>query len=262
MKYCTLLFSSIIISFSGLLAQKLDTYQHQKFIHKKDTLMYRLLLPENFNENKQYPLLIFLHGAGERGSDNEKQLVHGAKFFLKTENRSKYPAVVIFPQCPKDDFWSNVERSVDEDGNRTFLFRNGRKPTRTMALILDLIKTLRKEPFVDLDRIYVGGLSMGGMGTFEIVSRMPRVFSAAFPICGGGHPESAKRYAGKVAFWIFHGAKDNVVLPLYSDQMVKAIQKYGGNVKFTLYPEANHNSWDNAFAEPELLEWIFSNKKQ
>lgn len=100
------------------------------------------------------------------------------------------------------------------------------------------------------------------MGTFELVSRMPKTFAAAAPICGGDNPKSAKKYAKKVPFWIFHGLKDDVVPPHFSQDMAKAIEAKGGKVKLTLYPNANHNSWDPAFAEPELLPWLFSKTKQ
>ena len=112
------------------------------------------------------------------------------------------------------------------------------------------------------DQIYVGGLSMGGMGTFEIVSRRPDLFAAAIAICGGAHPARAKTIAGNVPMWIFHGAQDNVVLPSYSTDMVIAIRKLGGTANYTLYKDANHGSWNNAFAEPELISWLYSNKKK
>jgi predicted peptidase len=105
------------------------------------------------------------------------------------------------------------------------------------------------------------GLSMGGMGTFEILARNPEMFAAAVPICGGGNPEMADRYATSTAIWIFHGAKDNVVAPEFSTTMLQAIQNAGGQPAITIFPDANHNSWDPAFAEPELLPWLFSKSK-
>ncbi|MCB0470047.1 MAG: phospholipase, partial [Flavobacteriaceae bacterium] len=106
------------------------------------------------------------------------------------------------------------------------------------------------------------GLSMGGMGTYEILSRKPDMFAAAFAICGGGNPELTENYATKIPMWIFHGAKDDVVNPQLSIDMVSAILKFGGKPNFTLYADDNHNSWDSAFAEPELLLWLFSKTKQ
>ncbi|MDW7693283.1 prolyl oligopeptidase family serine peptidase [Flammeovirgaceae bacterium SG7u.111] len=245
----------------SLHAQNMEAYERKVFVEKNDTLLYRLLLPENFDETKKYPLLIFLHGAGERGNDNQKQLLHGGKLFLEQENREKFPAIVIFPQCPQENYWAAVDRKVNQDGSRTFTFPKNGKPSKPMALALKLLDSYLKQNFVDKSRVYIGGLSMGGMGTFDMVSRKPNVFAAAFPICGGDNPASAKKYAKKVDFWVFHGAKDDVVPPAFSENMVEAIRKQGGNVKLTIYPEANHNSWDSAFAEPELLPWIFSTKK-
>lgn len=220
-----------------------------------------ILYPEDFDKSKTYPLVLFLHGAGERGNDNEKQLVHGSKLFLDEQNRKNFPAVVVFPQCPAEGYWANVTRIRDEAGLRVFDFKSGGKPTQPMSGALSLLDSLVELPFINADQIYVAGLSMGGMGTFEMVSRRPQVFAGAIPICGGDNPASAKKYAKKVPMWIFHGAKDDVVLPKYSKQMADALQALGGKVKYTLYPEANHNSWDPAFAEPELLSWLFSQKK-
>ncbi|GAA0892983.1 dienelactone hydrolase family protein [Fulvivirga kasyanovii] len=241
------------------MAQDRNPFKKEYFVSGVDTLKYRVLWPGNFSKARQYPVVLFLHGAGERGYDNEKQLVHGSKLFL--EERDNYPAIVIFPQCPENDYWANVEKKITDDG-RIFLFQNGGSPNKSLALVSGLLDKFLNESYVDKRRVYVGGLSMGGMGTFELVSRRPDTFAAAFAICGGGHPESAKRYAGKVPFWVFHGADDDVVPPKHSEIMVEAIKKAGGDVKFTLYPDTNHNSWDKAFAEPELLSWLFSNKKQ
>jgi len=241
-------------------AQDLSLYEKHFYINGTDTLPYRLLLPENYDASKKYPLIFFLHGAGERGNDNEKQLTHGAKLFLKEEVRTKFPAILVFPQCPENSFWSNVDFKKEENGNRAFLFKPDGEPTVSMKLAQELLKNIIRQYPVTKKQIYVGGLSMGGMGTFEIVRRNPELFAAAIPICGGGAVSSAKKMA-KTKWWVFHGAKDNVVPPQYSEEMVKALKEVRASVKFTLYPEANHNSWDSAFAEPELLSWLFSQHK-
>ncbi|HPV57658.1 MAG TPA: prolyl oligopeptidase family serine peptidase, partial [Tenuifilaceae bacterium] len=133
--------------------------------------------------------------------------------------------------------------------------------TPPMELLVKFVKSISKEKYVDKNRIYVGGLSMGGMGTFELLYRLPKVFAAAFPICGGSSPDVAKKYAKKVKLWIFHGEMDEVVSVEYSKQMHKAILSNGGEAKLTLYPFVNHNSWENAFGEPDLMPWLFSIKK-
>ena len=123
-----------------------------------------------------------------------------------------------------------------------------------------LVQFVFDEYPVKKDQVYTGGLSMGGMGVFELVRRMPKTFAAAFPICGGANPATASKMK-KTSWWVFHGAKDDVVPPYHSENMVAALKKAGAKVKFTLYPNANHNSWDSAFAEPELLSWLFSQRK-
>jgi len=112
--------------------------------------------------------------------------------------------------------------------------------------------------FVDINKIYVGGLSMGAMGTFELLARRPQMFAAAFAICGGANPEIIKEYPQNLNIWIFHGEKDNVVGSEFSKLMAREINSAGGNAKLSLYPDVNHNSWDPAFAEPYLLPWLFS----
>jgi predicted peptidase len=130
-----------------------------------------------------------------------------------------------------------------------------------MALVMDLMDKMVEKPFVKTNQVYVMGLSMGGMGTFEIIYRKPELFAAAIPICGGANPESALAYAKSIPLWVFHGAKDDVVDPNLSINMVSKILNNGGFPRFTLYDFANHNSWDPALAEPELLTWLFSKSK-
>ncbi|MEM9858472.1 MAG: prolyl oligopeptidase family serine peptidase [Bacteroidota bacterium] len=251
----------LLLTSSIVWAQDRTEYKEVVFNNGDFSLPYRILYPQNYDTKKSYPLILFLHGAGERGSDNEKQLIHGSKLFLNSVNRQRFPAIVVFPQCPEEGFWSKVDMSTNSEGIREFDFSVKGDPTPSMQATLGLLDSLHKLNTVNTSKIYVGGLSMGGMGTFEIVSRRPKLFAAAFPICGGGNPESVKKYAKKVPFWVFHGAKDDVVPPELSQNMVDALKSHQGEVKFTLYPDANHNSWDAAFAEPDLLPWIFSRSK-
>ena len=241
-------------------AQDVSLYQKHLYISGNDTMPYRLLLPDNYDAAKKYPLIFFLHGAGERGTDNELQLVHGAKLFLKDDVRKNFPAIIVIPQCPASSFWSNVNFVTDSSGKRTFNFQEGGEPTIAMKLAQELLFSIITTYPVSKKQIYAGGLSMGGMGTFEIVRRNPELFAAAFPICGGGNPATASQLK-KVKWWVFHGAKDDVVPPQLSEEMVNALKKKKATVKFTLYPNANHNSWDSAFAEPDLLSWLFAQKR-
>lgn len=233
--------------------------RHEWISPAGDTLRYRLLLPLNYDTAKSYPLLLFLHGGGERGSDNTKQLMHGARLFLNPEVRRSYPAIVVFPQCPEKDYWSNVKIKInDTTQQREFTFFEGGNPTRAMELLLNWLPELERTHRIKQDQRYVAGLSMGGMGTFEIVRRKPGFFAAAVPICGGAHPGTAGAIK-ETAFWMFHGDKDNVVPYQYSERMFEALQEFyvRSEVNFTLYRNTGHNSWDAAFAEPELLPWLF-----
>ena len=245
-----------------LRAQNKTAYIEKQFV---DTVLgempYRILFPKEYDVLKKYPLILILHGSGERGNDNESQLIHGASLFLKEEIRASYPAIVVFPQCAKEDYWSNVLTKVNNEGERTFNFPLEGSPTNAMKLVEKLTKSIIEQYNADKNRIYVGGLSMGGMGTFEIVKRNPELFAAAFPICGGGNPKTAEKLS-RVNWWIFHGDKDQVVPHELSVMMSKAIKEAKGTVKFTSYPDTGHDSWTAAFAEPNLLPWLFSQKNK
>ncbi|MEO6070266.1 MAG: prolyl oligopeptidase family serine peptidase [Chitinophagaceae bacterium] len=254
----------IFLSLSSLVAisqaQDFSLYQKKWLVQGVDTLPYRILLPEPYDLNKKYPVLFFLHGAGERGMDNEKQLIHGGALFLQKEARTKFPAIIVFPQCAEKTSWSNVVISTAEGGKRTFNFQEGGEPTKPMAMLENLIQAILYEYSADKNRIYVGGLSMGGMGTYEVVRRHPKLFAAAFPICGGANPATANKLK-RPQWWIFHGAKDDIVPYQFSEDMATALKRKRAQVTFTLYPTANHNSWDAAFAEKELLPWLFAAHK-
>lgn len=243
-----------------LMAQDQELYSKEYFINQSDTLKYRMMMPKDFDKSKQYPVVLFLHGAGERGSNNKAQLIHGSKLFASEENRIDFPAIVIFPQCPQNSFWASAK--VDRTSKPIKIeFPLEIQPTKPLKLVMQLMDEMLSKPFVNKNQIYVGGLSMGGMGTFEIVYRNPELFAAAFSICGAGNPEATKAYAKTTPFWVFHGANDDVVNPQSSVKMVDGILQNGGKPNFTLYSKDNHNSWDSAFAEPELLSSLFSNTK-
>ena len=246
-----------IITVINIHAQDYSLYQKKWLVQGADTMPYRILLPVNFDATKTYPVVFFLHGSGERGKDNEAQLVHGAKIFLKEEVRKNFPAIVIFPQCSASGYWSNVLRIFDASKKIGYTFLTEGEATRDMEVLQLLVKYILENYPVNKNQVYVGGLSMGGMGTYELVRRNPGVFAAAFPICGGANPATAQSMK-RVAWWIFHGAKDDEVYPSFSEKMFAAFKKEHTNVQLTLYPEANHNSWDAAFAEPRLLTWLFA----
>lgn len=241
-----------------LIAQGKAEFKREHFVQNGDTLNYRILYPNNFSKEKKYPVVLFLHGAGERGNDNEAQLTHGSDLFLK--NRKNFPAIVIFPQAPREDYWAkvDVDRSVTPF---EFNFKNEEEPTEALHLVMALLNSVTEENYVNKNRVYVGGLSMGAMGTYELLSRKPDIFAAAFAICGGADPAIVKNYPEGFNIWIFHGEKDDIVMPEYSKTMAREINSHGGNAKLSLYPDDNHNSWDSALSEPYLLPWLFAHQK-
>ena len=173
---------------AAIQAQDLSAFQKRTYTSQKgETLPYRILFPKNYDTDKQYPLVLFLHGGGERGDDNEKQLAHGVKTFLKAANREQFPCIVIAPQCPADSYWASTkfERTkypIDFDFNYRY------KETKGLRLAIALTRSIIKQEAVDKKRVYITGLSMGGMGTFEAVYRYRKLFAAAAAVCGGGDP--------------------------------------------------------------------------
>jgi predicted peptidase len=220
--------------------------------HVFDSLPYRLLRPHNPEPGKKYPLVIFLHGSGERGTDNELNLKYVTPLFLDSIHRIKYPSYILIPQCPISDRWVNTQWNSSEHVM-------AKSPTASLARVMSLVDYSVREWAVDAQRIYVGGLSMGGFGTWELLARQPNKFAAAIPICGGGDVSTAKRIR-KVPVWVFHGALDAVVPPERSRKMVMALKKAKGKPRYTEYPLAQHDSWTPALAEPELLKWLFSQR--
>ncbi len=224
----------------------------EQFRSGDNVLPYRLMSPANPKPGQKYPLVIFLHGAGERGNDNNVQLVHGVKEFANAQAREKFPCFLIAPQCPTGKRWVEVDWSAKQHDMPP-------QPSEPLNWLLALLEQMKKEKPIDTNRIYVTGLSMGGYGTWDLLSRHADMFAAAVPVCGGG--DEAKAPVMKaVPIWVFHGAKDTAVIPERSRNMVAAVKKAGGNVKYTEYPEVGHDSWNKAYADPELLPWLFAQK--
>jgi len=214
-------------------------------------LLYRLVKPAGYGASGSgaHPLAIFLHGAGERGSDNRKQLVHGSGLMLAMAE--KHRAFVLVPQCPSGQKWADVDWSAPTH-------KMPEEPSASMSLVMQLLEKLKQDFRIDAKRIYVMGLSMGGYGTWDALQRYPGVFAAGVPICGGGDESGADRI--KAAVWCFHGDKDGAVPVARSRNMVEAMKRSGGRVKYSEYAGCGHNSWSRAFAEPELLDWLFAQK--
>lgn len=250
-----LLFLLLFTTFTFSYAQ----FEPASYMINGTTLPYQIMYPKDYDSSQQYPLLVFLHGSGERGDDNLKQLTHG-KEFLINNFQTEYPAIVIVPQCPTTCYWVNIEENIFRDKN-SFSFGVSDKPTPPMETLVYLINYWIRSGKIDKKQIYVGGLSMGGMGTYELLWRMPNTFAAAFPICGGGDLKKIVENSKKTALWIFHGADDDVVPVKYSQDIYSALTKAKKEVKYTEYPNVNHDSWNNALAEEKLVPWLFKHRK-
>jgi predicted peptidase len=216
-------------------------------------LPYQLLKPLAVEEGKKYPLILFLHGAGERGTDNEKQLVHGVPQFATKEEREKYPCFLIAPQCPTEQKWVEVDWSA---ATHTMPKAQGDAGRMT----LELVALAMKELPIDPKRVYITGLSMGGYGTWDLLARKPELFAAAVPVCGGADEATAATIK-HIPIWAFHGAKDGVVKPERSRNMIAALEKAGSKPKYTEYPTVGHDSWNGAYRDPEMFKWLFAQKK-
>ena len=204
----------------------------EKFVMETQYLLY---LPDGYLNDtiKKWPLLIFLHGSGESGTELNKVKVHGPPKLI--EQGKKFPFIVVSPQAPPNTGWK-------------------------AEILKGMLDDLKRKYRVDNDRVYLTGLSMGGFGTWDLSQKFPDEFAAIAPICGGGDDSRVWKLR-HMPVWCFHGAKDDVVLPAQSQKMVDALKKYNSNVRFTLYPDANHNSWDLSYDNDSLYTWLLTQKK-
>jgi len=221
---------------TGSPSKKQQELKFEKRIMKTVKLNYLLYLPKGYdNSKKKFPLILFLHGAGERGDDLSKVKIHGIPKIV--EQKDDFPFIAVSPQCPADSWWPAEIDALN-------------------ALLDDIIKKYR----VDKNRIYLTGLSMGGYGTWSLAIAHPEKFAAIVPICGGGDPDKVSAIKD-IPVWVFHGAKDSLVKLEQSEKMVNALKQIGGNVKFTVYPDADHDSWTATYDNPELYEWLLQQSK-
>ena len=225
-------------------------------------LNYRWHAPTKLEPGKRYPLVVFLHGAGERGTENVRQMIHGVPQILEYSERAKEPLFLVAGQV------SNARHATDPAGRKWVQVPwDGKtqpmpaEPSVAMGALIDLIGKLRQNPAVDTSRIYVTGLSMGGYGTWDLIMRRPQWFAAAMPLCGGA--DDAKVACVKdMPIWVFHGSNDTCVMPERADNAVAALKKAGAKkVKLTMYPGIGHDCWTPTYASDEILGWLFSQRK-
>ena len=262
MKKIILFIPAFILAIHFGQSQNLNLYQNGMMIENNDTLRYRILYPDNYEHGKSYPVVVFLHGIGERGRDNQLQLTHGADLFVRNDVREKFPAIVIFPQCPPDMTWSYRVEQYDSSLKKTV----GRYPFHqpilwTENMVKELTDKLISSGIADKKRIYIVGLSMGAAGTYDLLVRFPNYYTAAITIAGENSVTLMAKNCKSLPLWIFHGAKDDIIDPQTDRTLYAQLKGIDPNLKYTEYPDANHNSWDPAFAEPDLLPWLFAQHK-
>jgi predicted peptidase len=223
-------------------------YQNQPF-------KYRLLKPEKIEPGKEYPLILFLHGAGERGDDNRNQLKCLPEWMARPEARQKYPCFVLAPQCRKNKKWTEIDFG---DKLSTKLAKEPTDQLKVVVAVLD--ETIKKLP-IDEKRIYLTGLSMGGYGSWELALRYPDRFAALAPICGGGD-ETKADLLKNIPIWAWHGDSDEAVPVQRSRRMIEAIKNAGGKPRYTELKGVGHDSWTPAYTRTDgVVPWLFEQAK-
>lgn len=219
------------------------------------TFRYRLLRPLETSPADRHPLVVYLHGAGERGDDNIRQLKYLPTWMIEKEIRQRHPCFLLVPQCRQDERWVDVSWADSQSTPAAH------EPTTDLAAaILAMEQVLEREP-VDPDRVLLTGLSMGGYGAWDLATRMPERFAALLPICGGGDERLAAKLVD-LPIWAFHGDADKAVPVERSRAMIKAISAGGGNPRYSELPGVGHDAWTTAYRDPQVLDWFFAQRRK
>ncbi|ODN30428.1 alpha/beta fold hydrolase [Fervidobacterium thailandense] len=239
----------------------LEAFKPYEYVDGPARMKYRLFEP-NVESGKRYPLVVFLHGAGERGDDNERHITanEGATVWVRPDVQAKHPCFVLAPQCPQDGYWGTSFR-VEKDPYKLV-------PNCYVATVLLIIEELLSIAPIDEDRIYVTGLSMGGFGTIALLTLNPQLFAAGVVVCGGGNPERLHRIK-HIPLWLFHAEDDDIVPVTYSRVLVQKLKEIGGKVRYTEYPAGYmnslglppHASWVPAYRTEEMISWLFEQRR-
>jgi predicted peptidase len=245
---------AVTLSAAALLAQSALELTTPETFQGPDgeTLKYRLHAPAGLPAGKKVPLILFLHGAGERGDDNALQLKHGVTDLIRY-SLTNGGAVVVAPQCPQGMQWVNTNWNAPSHSMPSM-------PSTPLKLTLLLLQDLLAKQPVDPARVYVTGVSMGGYGTWDVIQRKPGLFAAAIPICGGGDSALAPTLKN-IPIWAFHGDADTAVPVTRSRDMVAALKAAGGKVEYREYEKAGHDVWTRTYADKAVLKWLFAQKR-
>lgn len=219
-----------------------------------EVLPYRVYMPDNLQPEQKVPLVIFLHGSGECGVDNFKQTLWGPDAMMAYSREKKTPVIIVAPQCPRGEVWAPL-----------FWHAGSAKPADRQSKMGRLVKELTEKCIatmpVDKDRVLLTGLSLGGYGVWDILWRYPDMFAAAMPVCGGGYPETCRKFAS-VPIWVFHGEKDQNVPVKLSRAMVAELWRLDAPVRYREFPDAGHAVWSSAYRDDGVLKWFFSQRRK
>jgi predicted peptidase len=256
--FAVMCFTLFLLSFTVNSSAEETGFLNRTVKDGNETYRYQVFVPRDWNKNQKWPVILFLHGAGERGDDGLIQTEVGIGTAIR-RHVDRFPAIVVFPQCRKNVWW--LHQAMQDQA-------------------LKALEQSTKEFNGDTNRLYLTGISMGGYGTWSIAAKNPGKFAALAPVCGGIRPparapvpeemknidpnldpyaESAKKI-GRTPVWIFHGGEDRIVPTEESQKMNEALKASGGNVKYTEYESVAHNSWDKAYAEAELMKWMLEQR--
>ncbi len=225
------------------------------------SIPYQVMLPKDYDAGTAYPLVVFLHGAGERGTNNTSQMANGTQTFVSQAARENYPAIVIFPQCPPEFMWSRRTKETI-DGELIFTFPVKAVPNEPMNLVIELTKSFITSGQADANRIYVMGLSMGGIGTLEYLYYASDIPAAAISIAGGHDSSLVETYGNEVAIRLYHGSNDGVVPPKYSRDLIEALDALPNEEAEYFEAEGKGHEWNYILNESDsVLSWFWSHSK-
>ncbi len=230
------------------------TYNFTGGEYENESFGYRLMSPAQIVEGETYPLILFLHGAGERGDDNESQLMHFPGWMAEPERREDYPCFVLVPQCSKGEIWSSIHwrsepsATLDDD------------PADHMKMVVEILDLVVAQYPIDARRIYLTGLSMGGFGSWELAMRRPDYFAAVAPVCGGGDLTKAELLVD-IPIYAYHGDADRAISVERTREIIAAIREAGGSPRYRELPGVGHNSWNAAYHDDDgVIPWMFEQR--
>ena len=211
-----------------------------------ETFRYRLLSPPRIEAGVLYPVIVYLHGAGERGDDNQQQLVYLPELMIRPERRRAYPCFLIAPQCGQRCWWSDKSP--------------GQEISFYLEAVMAMLDAVLSSQPADPERVYATGISMGGFGVWDLAGQFTDRLAAAVPICGGGAERTAPRLT-ELPIWAWHGDQDEAVPVRYSRRMIEAIRQAGGHPRYTELKGVGHDSWTPVYENDGLMEWMFAQRR-